>query len=163
MRTAINVAYRMTFLSHALVTGATDLPSLLIIDSPRKNVGYGNEDQQLIARLYAHFLDHIAGARRDTPHARPHQVIIVDNDLPSPARAAAPPDAHHRAHSGRPAGALIRTTRSQWGWTSPSGMWPRRCARVRRPDGLRRPPAAVRPLSTLEDRRPPQESYANYP
>jgi hypothetical protein len=83
VRTAINVAYRMTLLSHALVTGATDLPSLLIIDSPRKNVGYGNEDQQLIARLYAHFLDHIAGARSGTPHARPHQVIIVDNDLPS--------------------------------------------------------------------------------
>ncbi|WP_228044103.1 ATP-binding protein [Streptomyces ferrugineus] len=83
VRTAINVAYRMTFLSHALVTGATDLPSLLIIDSPRKNVGYGDEDQQLIARLYAHFLDHIAGARSHTPHARPHQVIIVDNDLPS--------------------------------------------------------------------------------
>lgn len=83
VRTAINVAYRMTFLSHALVTGATDLPSLLIIDSPRKNVGYGTEDQQLIARLYVHFLDHIAGARSDTLHARPHQVIIVDNDLPS--------------------------------------------------------------------------------
>lgn len=48
----------------------------------RKNVGYGDEDQQLIARLYAHFLDHIAGARSDMPHARPHQVIIVDNDLP---------------------------------------------------------------------------------
>lgn len=83
VRTAINVAYRMTFLSHALVSGATDLPSLLIIDSPRKNVGYGEEDQQLIARLYEHFLDHIAGARTGTPHARPHQVIIVDNDLPS--------------------------------------------------------------------------------
>ncbi|MFF3277343.1 hypothetical protein ACFYWU_41460 [Streptomyces chrestomyceticus] len=87
VRTAINVAYRMTFLSYALVTGVTDLPSLLIIDSPRKNVGYGSEDQQLIARLYAHFLDHIAGARSGTPHGRPHQVIIVDNDLPSlPAR-----------------------------------------------------------------------------
>lgn len=76
VRTAINVAYRMTFLSYALLTGVTDLPSLLIIDSPRKNVGYGDEDQELIGRLYTHFLEHISNSRA-------HQVIIVDNDLPS--------------------------------------------------------------------------------
>lgn len=76
VRTAINVAYRMTFLSYALLTGATDLPSLLIIDSPRKNVGYGDQDQELIGRLYTHFLEHISNSRA-------HQVIIVDNDLPS--------------------------------------------------------------------------------
>ncbi|WP_416980978.1 hypothetical protein [Streptomyces sp. T028] len=38
---------------------------------------------RLIARLYAHFLDHVTGARSGTPHTRPHQVVIVDNDLPS--------------------------------------------------------------------------------
>ncbi|MFB7407338.1 ATP-binding protein [Streptomyces sp. NPDC056202] len=82
VRSAINVVYRMTFLSYALVTGATDLPSLLIVDSPRKNVGYGQDDQELIGRLYAHFLDHIAGVRSGATRTRPHQVIIVDNDLP---------------------------------------------------------------------------------
>ncbi|QCW80407.1 hypothetical protein EQG64_34250 [Streptomyces sp. S6] len=87
VRTAINVAYRMTFLSHALVTGATDLPSLLIIDSPRKNVGYGTEDQQLIARLYTHSTT--SPAPGGTPHTRPHQVIIVDNDLPFCSRSCA--------------------------------------------------------------------------
>ncbi|MEU9330864.1 AAA family ATPase [Streptomyces canus] len=82
VRTAINVVYRMAFLSYALVIGATDLPSLLIIDSPRKNVGYGQDDQELIGRLYAHFLDHIAGVRGGATRTRPHQIIIVDNDLP---------------------------------------------------------------------------------
>ena len=82
VRTAVNVVYRMAFLSYALVTGATDLPSLLIIDSPRKNVGYGQDDQELIGRLYAHFLDHIAGVRGGATRTRPHQIIIVDNDLP---------------------------------------------------------------------------------
>ncbi|OKJ45953.1 hypothetical protein AMK27_40055 [Streptomyces sp. CB02009] len=82
VRTAINVVYRMAFLSYALVTGVTDLPSLLIIDSPRKNVGFGQDDQELIGRLYAHFLDHIAGVRSGATRTRPHQIIIVDNDLP---------------------------------------------------------------------------------
>ncbi|KAF0646877.1 MULTISPECIES: hypothetical protein [Streptomyces] len=87
MRTAIDAACRMTFLSHALVIGAAGLPFLLVIGSPRKSVGSGNEDQQLIARLYAHFPDRVAGARSGTPHVRPHQVVIVDNDLSSlPAR-----------------------------------------------------------------------------
>lgn len=83
VRTAINVVYRMAFLSYALVTGATDLPSLLIIDSPRKNVGYGHDDQELVGRLYTHFLDHIAGVRDGATRTRPHQIIIVDNDLPA--------------------------------------------------------------------------------
>jgi hypothetical protein len=83
VRTAINVVYRMAFLSYALVTGVTDLPSLLIIDSPRKNVGYGQADQELIGRLYAHFLDHISGIRAGATRTRPYQIIIVDNDLPT--------------------------------------------------------------------------------
>ncbi|MEV1092393.1 AAA family ATPase [Streptomyces microflavus] len=83
VRCAINVVYRMAFLSYALVTGATDLPSFLVIDSPRKNVGYGHDDQELVGRLYTHFLDHIAGVRNgSTLRTRPHQIIIVDNDLP---------------------------------------------------------------------------------
>ncbi|AZS89587.1 hypothetical protein ELQ87_39085 [Streptomyces griseoviridis] len=83
VRCAINVVYRMAFLSYALVTGATDLPSFLVIDSPRKNVGYGDDDQELVGRLYTHFLDHIAGVRSGGAlRARPHQIIIVDNDLP---------------------------------------------------------------------------------
>ncbi|BAJ25858.1 MULTISPECIES: hypothetical protein [Kitasatospora] len=82
VRTVLNVAYRMAFTSHALVTGATDLPTLLVIDSPRKNVGYGTDDQQLISRLYTHFLEHITAVREGTTVVRPSQVIIVDNDLP---------------------------------------------------------------------------------
>ncbi|MEU5798720.1 AAA family ATPase [Streptomyces sp. NPDC047813] len=83
VRCAINVVYRMAFLSYALVTGATDLPSFLVIDSPRKNVGYGDDDQELVGRLYTHFLDHIAGVRSGGAlRTRPHQIIIVDNDLP---------------------------------------------------------------------------------
>ncbi|MGW2864517.1 hypothetical protein [Streptomyces sp. NPDC001205] len=83
MRTAINVTYRMGILSHALVTGVTDLPALLIIDSPRKNVGYGDSDQELIGRLYTYFLTHLAGILEGARAKRPYQVIIVDNDLPS--------------------------------------------------------------------------------
>ncbi|MFJ5123025.1 hypothetical protein [Kitasatospora sp. NPDC088548] len=66
-----------------LVTGATDLPTLLVIDSPRKNVGYGTDDQQLISRFYAHFLEHITAVRQGATVVRPSQVIIVDNDLPA--------------------------------------------------------------------------------
>ncbi|MFJ2901940.1 hypothetical protein [Streptomyces sp. NPDC087212] len=82
VRCAINVVYRMAFLRYALVTGATDLPSFLVIDSPRKNVGYGEDDQELVGRLYTYFLDHIAGVRGGASRTRPHQIIIVDNDLP---------------------------------------------------------------------------------
>ncbi len=83
LRTVLNVAYRMAFTSHALVTGATDLPTLLVIDSPRKNVGYGDDDQRLTSRLYTHFLDHITAVRQGATLVRPSQVIIVDNDLPA--------------------------------------------------------------------------------
>ncbi|MEU8512966.1 hypothetical protein AB0C76_15475 [Kitasatospora sp. NPDC048722] len=99
VRTVLNVAYRMAFTSHALVTGATDPPTLLVIDSLRKNVSYRDDDQQLTSRFYTHFLDHITAVRQGTTLVCPSQVIIVDNDLP--CRLPGPP-ARNRAQPGDP-------------------------------------------------------------
>ena len=83
VRGTINIAYHVALLSHGLITGVTNVPSTLIIDSPRRNLGSNAIDRALAQRIYTHFLNFqeiwkIAGL---TP--RPFQLIVVDNDLPS--------------------------------------------------------------------------------
>lgn len=75
-KTIVNVAYHLTLLAYALQNGDTLLPELLILDSPRKNLGSGQEDQQLSARIYRRLQTLI-----DTYPTR-LQILVADNDLP---------------------------------------------------------------------------------
>lgn len=74
-KTITNFAYQLAMLTYALSSRATLLPALLIIDTPRKNLGSGL-DQALAARMYrrvAALADAYAGA---------FQLVIADNDPP---------------------------------------------------------------------------------
>ena len=83
VRGTINIAYHVALLSLALVTGVTYVPSILIIDSPRRNLGSNAIDKALAQRIYEHF-QKLAEARISAGlDARPFQLIIADNDLPS--------------------------------------------------------------------------------
>ncbi|GAA2302095.1 hypothetical protein GCM10010149_59270 [Nonomuraea roseoviolacea subsp. roseoviolacea] len=86
-RTAVNIAYSLALLRHALVNRQTHLPGLLLIDSPRKNVGANAKDRALIERLYQHAINTF-DTWADTAFAgsRDFQLIIVDNDPPAAAR-----------------------------------------------------------------------------
>jgi energy-coupling factor transporter ATP-binding protein EcfA2 len=81
VRGTINVAYHVALLSYALVTGGTYVPSVLIVDSPRRNLGANETDRKLARRVYEHFLRLQQG---DTGMGtRPFQLIVVDNDAPA--------------------------------------------------------------------------------
>ncbi|PRW62183.1 hypothetical protein [Actinopolyspora mortivallis] len=79
VKCAIAVAYSVALMSYAIKFGPCDMPMLLVIDSPRKNVGNNDEDLAFSRRIYRNFLDQIA-VRGEL--ARPYQVIVADNDLP---------------------------------------------------------------------------------
>ncbi|OZM70296.1 hypothetical protein CFN78_25545 [Amycolatopsis antarctica] len=79
VKCAVAVAYSVALISYAINFGPCDLPMLLVIDSPRKNVGNNAEDRALAHRIYRNFLTQI-GAREGL--VRPFQVILADNDLP---------------------------------------------------------------------------------
>ncbi|KAA2265107.1 hypothetical protein F0L68_05455 [Solihabitans fulvus] len=92
IRSALSVGYSVALLRYALDLGTTSLPSLLVIDSPKKNVGNGEYDSALAHRIYANFLEYddsrsqmgtFAGkAKFGSTHSRGYQVILVNNDLP---------------------------------------------------------------------------------
>ena len=81
-KSAVSIAYSLTLLTYTLGNALAKLPALLIIDSPRKNLGFNEDDQGLARRVYERFLDQMAD-RRNLPDKfhRPYQLIIVDNDL----------------------------------------------------------------------------------
>lgn len=78
-KTIVNLAYHLANLTYSLADPVVLLPSLLIIDSPRKNVGQNEEDRAVTGAIY----DRI----RTLVDAYPgqFQLIIVDNDLPQDA------------------------------------------------------------------------------
>jgi hypothetical protein len=83
-RSAVSIAYSLALLTYAREAADVDLPTLLMVDSPKKNFGSNADDSALAHRLYIRFLDYmteltqsVAGARSD----RPFQLIIVDNDI----------------------------------------------------------------------------------
>lgn len=88
MRVTANIAYHAALLRHALTAGDTWLPSILIIDSPQRNLGANRTDRAHASRVYQMFQD-LKQSRGDLPGytgssmtSRPFQLIVVDNDVP---------------------------------------------------------------------------------
>ena len=75
--TALNIAYHLTLLTTALDHPDVLLPSLLIIDSPRKAIAAGDRDRELGRRIYARLVT-LAEAYKDRI-----QLIVADNDIPA--------------------------------------------------------------------------------
>ncbi len=83
-KTLVNLAYHIANFMMSLSEGySVRLPTLLIIDSPRKNVGQGAMDRGVVEAVYRRLR-----ALQDamTHHPRGFQVIIADNDPPASAR-----------------------------------------------------------------------------
>ncbi|MEV1176583.1 hypothetical protein [Nonomuraea sp. NPDC049784] len=74
--TSINVAYSLTLLAFGLDHADVLVPSLLVIDSPRKAFGNNDSDRQRAAQLYGRFRT-LADA-----YGQRLQLIIADNDPP---------------------------------------------------------------------------------
>ncbi|MFB4288965.1 AAA family ATPase [Nonomuraea sp. ATR24] len=80
-KTLVNLAYHLANLSMAISHRSEVLmPPLLIVDSPRKNVGEGGLDRDVVEAIYRR-LRTLQDASGDA-----FQLIIVDNQLPSSAR-----------------------------------------------------------------------------
>ena len=75
-KTLITVAYHLALLTYALAQQTTLLPTLLILDTPKKNLGASPEDRALSERIYGRIrtLCDAYGARV--------QFLIADNDVP---------------------------------------------------------------------------------
>jgi hypothetical protein len=89
-RSTVAIAYSLTLLTYALENQDCALPSLLIIDSPRKNFGASASDRGLSDRVYEQILEYLeiwSGARTGSRRP-PFQIIIVDNDLNDDTRKA---------------------------------------------------------------------------
>ena len=72
----VNVAYHLALLTVALAHHDSAFPSLLLIDTPRKNLGAGY-DQTYAQRIYRQ-IRALADA-----YGNGFQLIIADNDPPS--------------------------------------------------------------------------------
>lgn len=75
-KTVVAVAYHLTLLGYALAQQDVLLPSLLIIDTPRKNLGSNAQDREMGDRIYRRIraLVDLHGPRV--------QFLIADNDVP---------------------------------------------------------------------------------
>lgn len=87
-RTAVSVAYSLALLLHALADPERfHLPTLLIIDSPQKNLGRNDHDEDLAQRIYEQFILYTDQMRDLYGGRYEHfQLIIVDNDIPRSIR-----------------------------------------------------------------------------
>ncbi|HEY8372946.1 MAG TPA: hypothetical protein VIL00_09410 [Pseudonocardiaceae bacterium] len=87
-RTAVSVAYSLALLMYALESPHLfRLPTLLILDSPQKNLGHNAEDQEVAARIYHRIGDYFEQRRQTLGGRYEHfQLIVVDNDLPAEVR-----------------------------------------------------------------------------
>ena len=79
-KTVVSVAYHLTLLGFALSHGDTLLPQILIMDTPRKNLGANPNDRDMGERIYRRIRT-LVEAYEDKV-----QFIIADND--SPGRGA---------------------------------------------------------------------------
>lgn len=85
-RVAVSVAYSLTLLKFTLEDPPTAIPSLLMIDSPQKNLGKNDSDQGLARRVYNKFITSMQVRRQMDAGKygeRPYQLVIVDNDRPT--------------------------------------------------------------------------------
>lgn len=73
--TAINVAFSLALLTYSISHGDVLLPSLLIIDSPRKGIGRTEQADQVLARRVYERIRNVAQALGGIG-----QLIIADND-----------------------------------------------------------------------------------
>ncbi|MCZ4498334.1 MAG: hypothetical protein JWQ74_887 [Marmoricola sp.] len=79
-KTIVNLAYHLANLYMSLSErGDMLLPTLLVVDSPRKNVGEGALDKAVVASIYTR-LETLQNASRDE-----FQIIFADNDMPTAA------------------------------------------------------------------------------
>lgn len=76
MKMMTNVAYHLALLTYALAHRDTYVPSMLIIDSPRKNLGATPEDQHHSNMFYRWIEGLVSSYRQD------FQIVIADNDPP---------------------------------------------------------------------------------
>lgn len=76
MKMMTNVAYHLALLTYGLAEQDTRIPSLLIIDSPRKNLGATPEDVAHTEEFY-NWIDGLVRA-----YTTNFQIIIADNDPP---------------------------------------------------------------------------------
>jgi hypothetical protein len=87
-KTLVNLAYHIANFMMSLSEGdAVLLPTLLIIDSPRKNVGEAAMDRDVVEAIYRR-LRALQDAMQH--HPRGFQIIIADNGPPDSARAWLP-------------------------------------------------------------------------
>lgn len=87
-RTAVSVAYSLTLMMYALEDPTRfQLPQMLILDSPQKNLGHNDHDQDLATRIYRWMIDYFE-VRREALGGRyeTFQLIIVDNNIPAAVR-----------------------------------------------------------------------------
>lgn len=75
-KTIVTVAYHLTLLAHALAHGDTLLPQLLVLDTPRKNLGSNPNDKEMGGRIYQRIRTLVDAYHNEV------QFIIADNDLP---------------------------------------------------------------------------------
>lgn len=81
MKTLVNDAYFLAGFSYALrATSETLLPSLMLIDTPRKNFGSNPDDSQTSERVYRWMR-----RLQDSYDPRSFQLIVADNDIPAEA------------------------------------------------------------------------------
>ncbi|WP_345629193.1 hypothetical protein [Rugosimonospora acidiphila] len=78
-KTIVTVAYHLTLLGHALAHGDTLLPQILLLDTPRKNLGSNPSDKAMGSRIYERIRS-LVDAYGDKV-----QFIIADNDFPDRA------------------------------------------------------------------------------
>lgn len=76
MKMMTNVAYHLAILTYGLSEGLRTIPNLLIIDSPRKNLGTTEEDQAH-ANAFYRWISALTGA-----YEGQFQIVIADNDRP---------------------------------------------------------------------------------
>lgn len=80
MKTLVNDAYFLAGLSYALrAPNETLLPSLMLIDTPRKNFGSNPDDTQASQRVYRWM------RRLQVSYGNAFQLIVADNDIPAEA------------------------------------------------------------------------------
>ncbi|TXC98902.1 AAA family ATPase [Streptomyces sp. ISID311] len=75
-KTIVNLAYHLANLKYAILHDEVAYPKLLIVDSPRKNVGQTAEDVAVSRQTYLAFM------RLQADHGSAFQVIVADNSIP---------------------------------------------------------------------------------
>jgi hypothetical protein len=79
-KTLVNLAYHLANLIVSIEDFEVGLPTLMIVDSPRKNVGENEDDRAVADAIYRRF------RLLQDASQRPFQLIVADNDLPASTR-----------------------------------------------------------------------------